>query len=182
MYEIEEIADKALSYNCEHIVITGGEPYLQKAFVELIDLIKAKNPETVITVETNGTIYKDTKADFISISPKLNGSSKDPIHGANHDKKRINLESLSKFIEKHDCQLKFVINDDVDIIEVKSLVKILTDMTGINVNSRVWVMPQGTEETQLQAKMKWLWDICKEYKWRYTDRLHVRCYGHLKGV
>jgi 7-carboxy-7-deazaguanine synthase len=182
MTDIGTLVSNITSYNCQHIVITGGEPFLQKNLSLFIEQLKQVMPNCFITIETNGTLYSKTLADFISISPKLSSSGMDLKYGKLHNSKRINLDSLKELITNHEYQLKFVINDHNDISEILQLRDQLQNMTGFNINDNIWVMPQGIEDTQLQSKMKWLWDVCKEYKWKYSDRLHVRCYGHIKGV
>ncbi|MCM8805567.1 MAG: 7-carboxy-7-deazaguanine synthase QueE [Candidatus Omnitrophica bacterium] len=49
------------------IIITGGEPYLQD-FGDLVMLLKKHG--FFVTVETNGTIWKDINVDWICVSPK----------------------------------------------------------------------------------------------------------------
>ncbi len=67
MMNREEIIAKVTAYNCDLIVITGGEPslYIDK---ELIDLLHKHNFE--IAVETNGTHKLPDEIDWITLSPK----------------------------------------------------------------------------------------------------------------
>ena len=43
-------------------------------------------------------------------------------------------------------------------------------------------MPQGTKAESLKEKQIWLVEICKEYGFNYTDRLHIHMYGDKRGV
>ncbi|RYD30910.1 MAG: 7-carboxy-7-deazaguanine synthase QueE [Verrucomicrobiaceae bacterium] len=57
-FEIDPIdaAERVMSYGCGRTVITGGEPLLQeKAFLEMIMHIRARQPDHQFEVETNGT-------------------------------------------------------------------------------------------------------------------------------
>jgi len=107
--------------NIKHLVITGGEPFLQvTALVELLDLIKDLN--LYITIETNGTIYNQeiyNRVDYISIFPilsvftptaeKIKGLRKELKNKSEsfmsqtsikkHEKERINISVLQEFID-----------------------------------------------------------------------------------
>ncbi|MFT4923255.1 MAG: 7-carboxy-7-deazaguanine synthase, partial [Haloarculaceae archaeon] len=63
-------------HDAEHIVLTGGEPMMHEASVDLLDRLGDAGYHT--TVETNGTIYRDTHIDLASISPKLASSTPTP--------------------------------------------------------------------------------------------------------
>lgn len=177
---VQETVDKILAFGCEHVVVTGGEPFLQPEVSELIKLLKSRS--AFVTVETNGTKYIETCADFLSISPKLKSSSCDEDFAAAHDAKRINLDALFQMITNHDCQLKFVINSESDIEEVRDIIFSLRAMGIKNINKKVWLMPQGITEKQFNERAKVLFELCKKYDFKYSDRLHVRVFGNKRGV
>ena len=177
---INDIMKEVISYGTEHVVISGGEPFFQKNVTALIERLVASNH--FVTVETNGTLYHENDAQFISISPKLMSSSMDPDHGAKHLRSRVRHAPLISIIKDHEYQFKFVVNTQQDIVEIKEIADILFDMTGININPHIWLMPQGITQEQFDSKMKWLVRICKEYDWRLTDRMHIRIFGNKKGV
>ena len=65
--ELENIVDKVLSYNCERVIFTGGEPCLQ----DLETIGKALKVHGInLSVETNGTIKVPEIIDWICVSPK----------------------------------------------------------------------------------------------------------------
>ena len=77
--EPEEAARRILAYPCDRTVITGGEPLLQeKAFLEMIHLIRATNPSHQFEVETNGTRVPSSEfsaaVNQFNVSPKLSNS------------------------------------------------------------------------------------------------------------
>ena len=47
---------------------------------------------------------------------------------------------------------------------------------------KVWLMPEGTSAPALGKRRIWLVEICKEYGFHYSDRLHVQIWGSKKGV
>ena len=173
--EISEIITEVLKYPIgSHAVITGGEPFLQAEVVDLINELKSLGK--TVTVETNGTIYRENNADYLSISPKLSTSE------AMRKSNRIILGSLKDFVENHDCQLKFVYNTASDLIEIDQIIAQLSQVLKQGIDKNIYLMPQGTTNQQLDSKMKEIFEVCKNRGWKYTDRLHIRAYGHIKGV
>jgi organic radical activating enzyme len=65
--ELQEIVDKVLSFNCNRIIFTGGEPCLQD--LETIGIALKKHGMN-LSVETNGTINVPEIIDWICVSPK----------------------------------------------------------------------------------------------------------------
>ena len=177
---IIDVVEEVLKNPSAEVVVTGGEPYFQKNVVDLIALLKQAG--RFITVETNGTMYRETKADFISISPKLKSSSSCPINKDKHERNRINLDALAKLIQNHDYQFKFVINKEEEISEIEEIREELKKITGIDISDKIYIMPQGVSESQFKEKQEWMIEICKNKNWKFSDRLHVRIWGHKKGV
>lgn len=177
---IKDTIDEVLKYNCKHVVVTGGEPMLQQHVVLLINEL-AKHGKFV-TVETNGTIYRDCKAAFWSVSPKLATSC--PHTSENfemHHSKRMNLNALADIVKKPH-QLKFVVNSKHDIEEIRGLIKILASMNGGYDCENVYLMPQGVSSEQFDKRLPWIIEAAKENGWNVTDRFHVRVWGHKRGV
>jgi organic radical activating enzyme len=59
--------DEVLSYNCERVIFTGGEPAMQD--LDTIGTI-LKHHGLKLSIETNGTIPVDPIIDWICVSPK----------------------------------------------------------------------------------------------------------------
>ena len=68
----QSILQAVLQYDCEHVVITGGELMLQTDTGALAEALHDRGK--FITVETAGTVDLPLHADLMSISPKLNNS------------------------------------------------------------------------------------------------------------
>ncbi|HIB89418.1 TPA: 7-carboxy-7-deazaguanine synthase QueE, partial [Candidatus Poribacteria bacterium] len=74
---VNKVVKEITKYNCRHVVITGGEPFIQTK--ELVDLCHELNEGGYhITIETNATVYADVSAHLISMSPKLRNSNPKP--------------------------------------------------------------------------------------------------------
>jgi len=64
---IDEIVSKVLSFDCDRVIFTGGEPCMQD--LESIGT-ELKNHGINLSVETNGTIPVPDVIDWICVSPK----------------------------------------------------------------------------------------------------------------
>ena len=64
---LKEIVDQVLSYRCDRVIFTGGEPCMQD-----LDTIgkELKKHNIHLSVETNGTIKVPEIIDWICVSPK----------------------------------------------------------------------------------------------------------------
>ena len=65
--DIDSIVEEVLSYNCDRVIFTGGEPAMQ----DLSTIGKRLKENGIdISIETNGTIPVDPIIDWICVSPK----------------------------------------------------------------------------------------------------------------
>lgn len=174
----------------KYTMITGGGPTIHPELLKELCKI-GKDYGHTITIETEGSEFVQTVGDNISLSPKLSNST--PIPGTwmpftnrevtekdkqQHEKWRCNYEAMEQLINNHpDYQLKPVISNEEDLVEVKELQKIL----GVP-NDKVWLMPEGLVEEELNKRRRWLMELCTEQGYNFTDRLHIIAYGDKRGV
>ena len=171
----EEILKKLKKYPCENLVITGGEPLVQKKnLTSLLKYLKAHNDNYHIEFETNGTIIPDkeldTFADQYNVSVKLANSLVS-------EKERIQPEAIRFFAQSPKSNFKFVLDTPQDFEELEKIVKDF----GIDAK-KVYLMPQGINTQILQQKQQYLVEFCKAKGFNYTDRLHILIYGDKRGV
>ena len=186
LMDIGFILDEIESYgNCRHIVVTGGEPLIQKDIVELVDELKRRNK--FVTIETNGTVFAPVDADLFSISPKLRNSNPKGKWMVLHDEKRINvpvLKRLLQFVNDADklYQLKFVVEGDNDMNEIQKLVEDLSS-AGIKIrNESIVLMPQARTKEELEKGYLTVIELAKAYGYRMTPRFHIDVWGSKRGV
>lgn len=176
-----------------HVVITGGEPFLQSA--ELIPLLDGlHNAGYHVTIETNGTIFDAEvvrRCDLLSISPKLSSSNPTAeklsmiglvpnVITERHEKIAVNIDVLCKLIDHSvDYQLKFVVGNDNDEKLIKD--EVLSHLPKIN-PSDVIVMPLGATAEEIALSDKSAIPMAIRNGWRYTPRLHVMLWGNKEGV
>ena len=177
---VKEVFDDVMAIDCKHVVVTGGEPMLQVNVVHLINALEDAGRH--VTVETNGTIYRECKASFWSVSPKLATSCPHTSeHFEMHHSKRLNANALAD-IARRPHQLKFVLSRPSDEIDVRLIVDLIKLANRSYDESNVYLMPQGVSVAQFDSKMEWLVEMAKKNKWNITDRLHIRLWGHKRGV
>jgi 7-carboxy-7-deazaguanine synthase len=164
----------------DHVVLTGGEPLIHDAAVDLIERLDAAGYH--ITVETNGTIHRDAPIDLVSVSPKLSNSTptaeRDPAGDGEwadrHDERRIDMAALTALVEEYDTQLKFVVADESDLPEILDLLEDLRDAAAVPVpDEDVLLMPEGATRERLAETRERVADLALEHGFQYTPRLHV---------
>lgn len=172
---IGEAVNRITGEKAERVVITGGEPLMQqKAILELVTMLKDADPTIKAEIETNGTIAPtnalQAQIDQFNVSVKLENSNMPA-------KKRLKANALETFASMPNADFKFVIdtpNDLEQVLHLKGDYDIPTD--------RIYLMPQGVSQEEQEAKSQWVADICKQYNFNFTPRLHIALWGAKRGV
>ncbi len=177
---IDSILDRVHSFDCEHVVLTGGEPMIAVGIEDLSRELREAGFH--ITIETAATVWKDVCCDLASISPKLSNSTPHERESGRfsetHETNRINVETIRCFMRLGAYQLKFVVDAPDDLNEIDSL---LADIGSVN-TSDVLLMPQGIDAVELSTKGRWVADLCKKRGYRFCPRLHISLYGNARGT
>jgi 7-carboxy-7-deazaguanine synthase len=194
---IEEILKKISEWNCNHIVLTGGEPMIAPDLPELATALKKQNKH--ITIETAGTIPPNgIPCDLASISPKLSNSTRsperDPAWAKKHEATRLKPEVIAEWIRKYPFQLKFVVSSENDLAEIKDLLSRLETFVAPPHQSvrgeegppvpldQILLMPEGVDTQTLASRSPWLVEICKREGFRFCPRLQIELFGHKRGT
>jgi len=74
-------------------------------------------------------------------------------------------------------QLKFVVEQPDDIIEIDALLGGLSDYDP----SDVLLMPQGVTPEELAGRCRWLAELCNDRGFRFCPRLQIMIYGNTRG-
>jgi len=176
-----EILKKISVWNCNHVVLTGGEPMINPDLAELAGALK--NQSKHITIETAGTILPNgITCDLASLSPKLSNSTpspeRDPAWAKKHEATRLQPEVVSEWIRKYPFQLKFVVSTENDLAEIKNLLSRLPPVP----SERILLMPEGIDVKTLATRSPWLVELCKRERFRFCPRLHIELFGHTRGT
>ena len=175
--EVETMSPQAVtsllrSRQPKNVVITGGEPLLQQR--QLLPVIRDLAADHTFEVETAGTITPSSDLveliNIWNVSPKLANSN-------NSFKARHRTEPLARFAEMENAFFKFVMQAESDIQEALALISEFHIP-----NTRVLLMPEGTDTVELQKKSSWLVQLCIQHGFRLGYRLHVALWGNKRGV
>jgi len=180
---VDRILAEVKKYPARHAVLTGGEPMIARNIRDLAAGLREAGYH--ITIETAGTVAPGGIAcDLASISPKLSNST--PLEGSvatawikRHEETRHRPETLAEWTREHPFQIKLVVASEGDARE--ALVMLKEALPGIP-NSKIHLMPEGTDSKTLASREMWLIDFCKEFGYRYCPRLHIHLFGNTKGT
>src|SRR5262249_51765966 len=151
------------------------EPMIAPQIAALTKLLRAAGKH--ITIETAGTVFQPVECDLMSISPKLANSTPEGQWAAQHERLRIQRDTLRRLITQYEYQLKFVVANPQDTPELGALVEALDAD-----RERVILMPEGTDRDVLRERAAWLAEVCKAEGFRFSPRLHVDLWGNQRGV
>ena len=171
----QEIAEHILQFNCSNIIFTGGEPLLQqRVLIQLIQLLREQQPGSEFEFETNGTLVPDPDLDLYAtrynVSPKLANSGM-PLTS------RFRTPALQWFADSPKATFKFVATSRADaeeIIAFQSQFQLAP--------ARILLMPEGRNRDSLNEHRALVFQLCMEFGWRFSDRLHVALFGERRGV
>ncbi len=168
---VDEVVSKV---NCGYVCVTGGEPLLQDVCGLLAGLSESGRK---VTVETNCTVRDKGLDEFVflySVSPKLSSS------GEGYDE-----DVLLSYLNLDNVQVKFVVCDDDDFLEVVSIV----EKYGAFVRGKVVLQPDGMcSLAEYQRRLGWLCGKVMASKVlvlsdvRVLLQLHKVIWGNKKGV
>ncbi|MDC0036668.1 7-carboxy-7-deazaguanine synthase QueE [bacterium] len=163
--------------NGAHVVVTGGEPVLQsKALASFMTFFKQRYRFLpFIELETNGTLVPS--ADLRPFMSHYNVSFKTSNSGMKHDQ-CFQHDAVTFFAKQTACTYKFVINTEEDINDAFT-----TFITPLNLPlSKVCFMPAADNQKTLTELEPLLIEWCKQYRVRYSTRLHIAVWDRKTGV
>lgn len=181
---VDEILNAISQHPARHVVLTGGEPMIAKGIHELAAGLKEKGIH--ITIETAGTVAPGGIAcDLASLSPKLKNSTPSEDQGGaawveRHEKRRLQPDVLSAWMQDYDYQLKFVVSEPGDLEEIDQLRNLLLDTP--LAPWKIQLMPEGTDTETLNARRDWIIEACLERGFRFCQRLHIELFGNTRGT
>jgi 7-carboxy-7-deazaguanine synthase len=173
----QDLAERILACDCQHVVVTGGEPMLQPDVVPLTERLTRAG--RLVTIETAGTVYRPVQAALMSISPKRpNSTPTDHAWSSRHDALRDRLDVVTRMTREYRYQLKYVIDSPSDVADVDGHV---AQIGGVPPD-RVFLMPQGTDVEALREKTRWLRDEAARRGYSVSPRLHIELFGNRRGT
>lgn len=162
-----------------HVVVTGGEPLLQRPVLDLVRRLRAAGKH--VTIETAGTVdLADLEVDLLSLSPKLSNSTPHNLRGLpsydRHERLRSRTDVAKALMGRaKEWQLKFVVRPQhvrEDVREVDMWLA-RTFHGGLDNPARVFLMPECTDPDALADAYAAIAPVCIERGLRLGERLHV---------
>jgi len=167
---VDDVVAAVDAMDVDMVVVTGGEPLLQQAELEvLLRAFKARGMR--VEIETAGTIgpaIADALVDQWNVSPKL-ANSGNPLE------RRYKPDVLRAFEATRRAVFKFVACEPSDLDEVAMMV----EECGL---TNIWIMPEGTDGATLMRRSAALADDVVKRGWNLTTRLHILLWGDRRGV
>lgn len=168
---VADVVSDVLSRRARLVVVTGGEPLLQRdGLVGLVRALAAAGRR--VELETSGTVDAGRLAGLAHrfvVSPKLANSGQPA-------RRRLRWDVLGRFAALATADFKFVVASPADLPEVEGIAGRL----GLG-HERVWVMPEGTEAESVTEAMRRLAPGVCERGWSLSGRIHVLLWGDERG-
>ncbi len=178
------IMQRVRSYECRHVVLTGGEPMVASGIRELASILREEGFH--ITIETAATVVPEGIAfDLASLSPKLADSTPEWETAGpwreRHESTRRKPSVIRQWLQAGPCQLKFVVSQVEDLPEIEELLNEVGAVHGFT-RDRVLLMPEGTDVETLRERGPVLAEICLEHGFRFAPRIHIELFGNTRGT
>jgi 7-carboxy-7-deazaguanine synthase len=180
---VAEILAEVEKHPARHVVVTGGEPMIARDISGLLHALREAGKH--ITIETAGTVAPDgIPCDLASLSPKLGNSAPDPeifgkTWGERHEATRWQPEVLRKWCSAYDHQIKWVVRDFKDVLEVEKML----EKAGLDTPpDQIMLMPEGRSVEELRERAPQVLAWCKSRGWRYCPRLQIELFGNTRGT
>ncbi len=180
-YTVSEIVDEVRGYGGRYGVVTGGEPLLSDELPELLGRLHYGGLH--LTVETNGTVYRDIDSvcDLVSISPKMSNSVPwGGMYAEQHNRHRLNIDVIRAFMDHNKYQLKFVVEREADLDEIEQLLGQLGGL-GDEQSDRICLMPQARTRHEYVEISPCVAKWCIDRGWTFSPRLQVELWGGQRG-
>ena len=114
----------------------------------------------------------------MSISPKLSNSvPEEPKLAEIHENFRLDLAVLQHLMDDYEYQLKFVINSQADLHEIRQTIDKLGNIDSEN----VMLMPQAATRDEFLAKAPMVADMCRRTDFAFCQRLQVLLWNNERG-
>jgi 7-carboxy-7-deazaguanine synthase len=178
---VQDIVNAVLQFECEHVVVTGGEPLIAVGIEELLS--RLADQQKHLTIETAGTVLPKSNfpCHLMSISPKLTNSAPDikehPQWHKRHEETRHRPEVVQQLIATaDDYQLKFVVGS---VLDAEEALEYTDQLAGIALD-KVYLMPRGIKHDELVMQLDWLRPWCEQHRVKVCDRMHIHWFGNTR--
>jgi len=156
--DLDEVVKKIESFDCGHVVFTGGEPTLYESEMKMLMF---KLDGYTFEIESNGS--RDISFNYfdqVTISPKLKSSGNRPYE-------------IMALTGKYDYKFVYV-KDGKEILECIKKYCLSKE--------KVYIMPEGVTRKAQLGKHKEVIEFCLKHGFNFSPRLQVLTYDKKRGV
>jgi 7-carboxy-7-deazaguanine synthase len=118
----------------------------------------------------------------MSISPKFSSSApsatEHPHWHRRHERERHRPDVIRRLVTEYEYQVKFVIDSRSDLEQIAAYLEQFPEIS----RERVLLMPQGTDQQQLDARALWLRPYCEAEGFVFCPRKQIEWYGLVRGT
>lgn len=168
--EIVDLLAKIAEMGVDRVVVTGGEPMVQRVGLGRL-LTALVDVGYTVEVETNGTLDPGDLLPLAhwNVSPKL-------AHSGVESHRAIRPDTLRMYSAADSAAFKFVCRNVADLEEVD----MIASAAGIP-NKRVWIMPEGRDVETIRGHLRAVTEQAVSMGYNVTSRLHVEVWGDDRG-
>jgi 7-carboxy-7-deazaguanine synthase len=176
----EQVAEQVDALGARHVVLTGGEPTLQRDLAPLAQLLRSGGHH--LTVETNTTVFPEPVVpltDLWSLSPKLTSA------GEGYLRYPI-IERFLSALRPDQQQWKFVVRDDADEASLRTFLEHYAAFAELRLP--IVLQPEGDVATvDYPAALERLAERVRDSFWdryyvRTLPQMHVIVWGRRRWV
>lgn len=151
-----DIAEQGKKLGLLHILLTGGEPFLQKDFKELY--LRLKKMGFIVSINSNGTMINEEIVSWLSKSPPnvinitLYGSSNDTYSRlCNNPKGLDQVKNAVKLLKNNNIQIKLNASmTPYNIDDLEGMFEI-ADELGVKLNPTTYMFPPTRRDKELMV-------------------------------
>ena len=175
--KIREVVNRVKKYNCNNVVITGGEPFMQRSQLsELVDILYIENfmvfieTAAVYTIDNSHERSLFNSCKLVTISPKESWA------------RQIGLSEYVKVVRDNymivpdRTILKFVYENEGSEEFIKNFIK------AGDFRVPVYILPQSRNREELVKNLPVVIEYCKRENFIVSDRLHIVAWDDKRGV
>ncbi len=173
---VEELIEAARTTGLSNVVVTGGEPLLQREIGSLTSGLRALGLH--VTVETAGTLNPPFECDLLSLSPKTANSDPEGPWRDRHVRLRSDLGPARALLGRFpDHQVKLVVSGMEDRRDVLTLLEAIPEAR----RDRILLMPEARTAEELAARAPRVARLCLDLGLRYSPRLQLTLFAGARG-
>lgn len=165
-HQLSDIQDTINSTNAG-LLITGGEPTVNRHFDETIMLLNELD-YPIANVETNGFRLRDALDAVDNSKPVKFVFSPKIFDHKDWEFARETLKSVSKF---KNVFIKIVYENNAFIESFLDVINL--EHRELKWDHRVWLMPEGTNRTELIKNSRNVFDACEKHGLCFSSRDHI---------